>query len=218
MERIRVFLADDHKLFRDGIRSLLSSSDAFEVVGEASDGVQLLDQIFKTDSDILITDISMPGLSGIEVMKQILPEKSELKVLILSMYDNEDYVLDSIRAGAKGYLPKDVPAEELFLALKTIAEGKDYFSSTISDIVVKSIVHQARVQAGRSSKLPALTDREVEIVKLIAEGLLSKEIADKLNISIHTVDSHKANIMQKLKLKSSVDIVKYAIRHDLIKL
>ncbi|MBN2616540.1 MAG: response regulator transcription factor [Bacteroidales bacterium] len=218
MDKIRVFLADDHKLFRDGVRSLLSSSAEFEVVGEASDGLQLMRQISQADPDILITDISMPGLSGIEAVKQILSKKKELNVLILSMFDNEDYVLDSIRAGAKGYLPKDVPAEELFLALKTIAGGKEYFSSTISDIVVKSIIQQARIQSGRSPKLPALTDREVEIVKLIAEGFLSKEIADKLNISIHTVDTHKANIMQKLQLKSSVDIVKYAIRHDMIKL
>lgn len=218
MEKIRVFLADDHKLFRDGIRSLLSASNEFEIVGEASDGLQLVNNISKVDPDIIITDISMPGLNGIEAIKQILAEKKDLKVLILSMYDNEDYVLDSIRAGAKGYLPKDVPAEELCLALKTIAGGKEYFNSSISDIVVKSIVQQARVQSGRSVKLQSLTDREMEIVKLIAEGLLSKEIADKLSISIHTVDTHKTNIMQKLKLKSSVDIVKYAIRHDLIKL
>lgn len=218
MEKIRILLADDHKLFRDGIKSLLSASAEFEVVGEASDGNELLELLPKAEADVLITDISMPEISGIDVTKKMLADHQQVPVLILSMFDNEDYVLDSIRAGAKGYLPKDVPADELFIAIRTVASGKEYFSKSISDIVVKSIIQQTRIQSRRELKLPTLTERELEIVKLIAEGFLSKEIADKLNISIHTVDTHKTNILHKLKLKSSVDIVKYAIRHDLIRL
>lgn len=218
MEKIRIIIADDHKLFRDGIKSLLSSEAQFQVVAEASTGAELISLALKIESDLIITDIAMPDINGISAARKIFEILPELPILILSMHNSEEFILDAIRVGAKGYLPKDVSPDELITAINTIAQGNEYFSKSISEKVVKSFISQTRQKSGFKTVAPSLTDREIEIVKLIAEGFLNKEIADKLNISIRTVDTHKTNIQHKLKLKSSVEIAKYAIRHDLIKI
>ena len=218
MIQIKIIIADDHKLFRDGMKSLLSLRQEFNVIAESSTGEELVEKATKIEADIIITDISMPELSGIEASRKIIEVKPDIPILILSMYNSEEFVMDAIKAGAKGYLPKDVSPDELFKAITEIADGGEYFSKSVSEKVLKSFITQARIKSGQKPNLPTLTERELEIVKLVAEGLLNKEIADKLNISIRTVDTHKNNILQKLKLKSSVEIVKYAIRHDLIKL
>ena len=218
MKHIRIIIADDHKLFRDGIKALLSSKAEFKVIAEASTGKEFIDIATKISADILIADISMPEISGIKASQIIIETKPSIPILILSMYNSEEFIIDAIKAGVKGYLPKDVSSDELFKAVNIIADGGEYFSKSISEKVFKNFIIQARKQSGKRPNLPTLTERELEIVKLVAEGLLNKEIADKLSISIRTVDSHKNNILQKLNLKSSVEIVKYAIRHDLIKL
>jgi DNA-binding NarL/FixJ family response regulator len=218
MTQINILIADDHKLFRDGIKSLLLSHQEFNVVAEASTGEELIDIAMRMEADIIITDISMPGINGIEASRKIMELKPKTSTLILSMYNSEEFVMDAIKAGAKGYLPKDVAPDELFEAIIEIANGGEYFSKSISDKVFKSFISQTRMKSGKTPSLPTLTERELEVVKLVAEGYLNKEIADKLNISIRTVDTHKNNILQKLKLKSTVELVKYAIRHDLIKI
>lgn len=218
MEKIRIIIADDHKLFRDGIKSLLSSEEEFQVVAEASNGAELIEQALKIESDLILTDIAMPEVNGISAAKKINESIPDLPILILSMYNSEEFIMDAIRIGAKGYLPKDVSPDELFIAIREVHNGNEYFSHSISEKVMKSFINQTRQKSRIKSNTPSLTDREIEIVKLIAEGLLNKEIADKLNISIRTVDTHKTNIQHKLKLKSSVEIAKYAIRHDLIKI
>lgn len=160
----------------------------------------------------------MPEVNGITAAKKINESFPELPIIILSIYNSEDFILDAIRIGVKGYLPKDVSPNELFKAIKEVHNGNEYFSNSISEKVMKSFINQTRQKSKIKYNAESLTEREIEIVKLIAEGLLNKEIADKLNISIRTVDTHKTNIQHKLKLKSSVEIAKYAIRHDLIKI
>lgn len=218
MEKIKIILADDHRLFRDGVRSILSNQDHVEIIHEVSSGVELIESIKTHPCDIVISDISMPEINGIEAAQWIYDNKPEINVLILSMHINEAYIHKSMKAGVKGYLPKDVSKEELLLAIQTIYEGKEYFGQEISDLIFKSYVKETKMEAQGISAKVELTNRELEIVKLVAEGLLNKEISDQLKISIRTVDTHKANIIQKLKLKSSIDIVKYAIKNGIIEL
>lgn len=216
MEKIRIIIADDHKLFRDGLRMLMSSEDNIEIIAEASNGRELIEKAMEEEPDLILTDIAMPEINGITAAKEIKDINPKIPIIILSMYNSEDFIMDAIHIGAKGYLPKDVSPDELFMAINKVHQGEEYFSADISSKVMKSFINQTRIKSGRKTKLPTLTDREIEVVKLIAEGFLNKEIADKLNISIRTVDTHKTNILRKLKLKSSVEIAKYAIRHDLI--
>lgn len=218
MGKIRIIIADDHKLFRDGLRMLLSSEQEFEVVAEASNGNELISKSLEIEADLILTDIAMPEINGISASKKIKETFPALPIIILSMYNSEEFIMDAIKIGANGYLPKDVSPDELFAAIRKVFEGEEYFSIAISEKVMKSFISQTRIKAGQKTNMPSLTEREIEIVKLIAEGYLNKEIADKLHISIRTVDTHKTNIQHKLKLKSSVEIAKYAIRHDLIKI
>lgn len=218
MKKIKVVLADDHQLFRDGLKSILSNVDTIDIIQEVSSGKELINYLQNHYCDVVLTDISMPEITGIEAAKWINDNKPEIKVLILSMHINEAYILNSVKAGVKGYLPKDVSKEELLNAIKKVAGGEEYYANEISNILFKSYLNKTKLKAqGRSPKVE-LTQREHEIVKLVAEGFLNKEISDKLSISIRTVDTHKANIIHKLKLKSSIDIVKYAIKNGMIEI
>jgi DNA-binding NarL/FixJ family response regulator len=216
MEKIKIILTDDHQLFRDGIKSLLQTTQHIEIVGEASKGKELLELLKQSTPDILILDITLPDLSGIEITRQVSHDYPHLKVLILSMHNEDEFVINALKAGAKGYLPKDISKHELLEAIKTIYEGEEYFSKTISETFLKKFVQRTRM--GLHGENPILTPRETEIVKLVAEGLKNQQIADKLFISVRTVDAHKNNIMKKLNLKSNIDIVKFAIKYELIKL
>ena len=218
MEKIKILLADDHLLFRDGIKSLLNDVDNIEIIEEVANGKELLEKLITTSPDIIIADISMPSMSGIEATKIITKEYPDIKVLILSMHNDEEFILNSIKSGAKGYLPKDTGRDELLKAIYAISNGEEYYNKDISDTILKGIIKKAKSESKLLNKIPTLTNREIEIIKLVAEGFINKEIADKLFISIRTVDSHKNNIMQKLKLKSTVDLVKYAIKNNLIEL
>ncbi len=216
MEPIKIILADDHQLFRDGIKSLLSNIEDIAIIGEASEGKALLKMLTGKNPDIIILDITMPDISGVELTKIISDEYPLINVLILSMHNEEEFVINTLKAGAKGYLPKDISKSELLQAIYAINKGDEYFSKNISDTFLKKFIQRTKV--GLEGNNPILTPREIEIVKLVSEGLRNQEIANDLFISVRTVDAHKNNIMKKLKLKSTVDIVKFAIRNNLIKI
>jgi DNA-binding NarL/FixJ family response regulator len=219
MKKIKIILADDHQLFRDGIKSLLNLENFIDIIDEVSDGEELLKILNHHIPDIIICDISMPKKNGIEITKILKKKYPQIKILILSMYINKEFIIDAIEAGAQGYLPKDTSRDELLKAIKTIYDGQDYFNKDVAQIALNNFIKKSNIHTeNHTNSEKKLTPREIEIVKLVAEGLLNKEIADKLNISPRTVDNHKAHILQKLNLKSSIDIVKYAIKNELIKL
>lgn len=219
MANIKIMLVDDHQIVRDGIKALLESLDNVQVIGEASSVAELLVKLETSHPDIIVTDISMPDISGIELTKIINenPVYNGIKVLILSMFTNEDFIFNAIKAGAKGYLPKNTTRRELFDAVNTIYNGDEYFSESISNIILKSYIKKAQGDE-QADKKEALSVRETEILKHFAEGMANQEIADKLFISIRTVESHKNHIMQKLELKSTVDLIKFAIKNKIVEI
>ncbi|MEI7662588.1 MAG: response regulator transcription factor [Bacteroidota bacterium] len=219
MSKIRIFLVDDHQLVRDGIKALLLSDDNLTILGEASSGKECFEKIALESPDILILDISLPDTNGIEITRRITSEYPEIRVLILSMYTNEDFIFNSVKAGARGYLPKNTSREELLTAIRTIYEGDEFFADSISRIMLKSYVRKAKEDDTMPQRdtIP-LTAREIEILKLFAEGYINKEISDKLDISIRTVETHKNHIMKKLELKSTVELIKYAIRNKIVEI
>ncbi|MCX6252445.1 MAG: response regulator transcription factor [Bacteroidetes bacterium] len=219
MKKINIILVDDHRLVRDGIKSLLYGMNDIEIIGEADDGTDLFKKLPSLKPDLLIMDISLPGLSGIEITKLICQDYPEIKVLILSMYNSEEFIYNAIKAGARGYLPKNTSRNELLEAIYAIDSGEEFFSESVSKIMVKSYIKRAT----DDEKVPGkpdeiLTSRELEILKLYVEGNINKEISDKLEISIRTVETHKNHIMRKLGLKSTVEMVKFAIRNKIVEL
>jgi DNA-binding NarL/FixJ family response regulator len=219
MSKIRIFLVDDHQLVRDGIKALLVSAEDLTILGEASSGKECFEKIAVEAPDILILDISLPDTNGIEITKRITAEYPHTRVLILSMYTSEDFIFNSVKAGARGYLPKNTSREELLSAIHAIYEGEEFFSDSISRIMLKSYVRKAKEDdlATQGGPIP-LTTREIEILKLFAEGFINKEISDQLDISIRTVETHKNHIMKKLELKSTVELIKYAIRNKIVEI
>ena len=219
MKKINIVLVDDHRLVRDGIKSLLLGINDIEVIGEADDGTDLFDKLPSLKPDLLIMDISLPGLSGIEITKLICKDYPHIKVLILSMYNSEEFIFNAIKAGARGYLPKNTSRNELLEAIYAIDSGEEFFSESVSKIMVKSYVKRATDEDKPPEKPDEiLTSRELEILKLYVEGNINKEISDKLEISIRTVETHKNHIMRKLGLKSTVEMVKFAIRNKIVEL
>ena len=217
MSKIRIFLVDDHQLVRDGIKALLMSSENLTILGEAASGKECFEKIAVEPPDILILDISLPDTSGIDITKRVSVEYPETRVLILSMYTNEDFIFNSVKAGARGYLPKNTSREELLTAIQTIYQGEEFFADSISRIMLRSYVRKAKEDDTMPQRGPVpLTTREIEILKLFAEGFINKEISDKLDISIRTVETHKNHIMKKLELKSTVELIKYAIRNKIV--
>jgi DNA-binding NarL/FixJ family response regulator len=206
---IKLILADDHKLFREGVRSILENVDEIKIVDEVDDGRALISSLRTNQADLIVLDISMPGLSGIEACRMIHKEYPCIKVLILSMHSEESFVRSAIEAGASGYLPKEIDHNELVEAIQTLYNGGNYFSKDISSKLISSYLTKDKQH---------LTPREKEIIVLVCDGLSNKEIADKLSISVRTVDCHKNNILQKLGLKSSIDLVKYALKNELVSL
>jgi DNA-binding NarL/FixJ family response regulator len=215
---IKIILVDDHTLFRDGIKSLLKSEPDIRIIAELADGNELLKVIKGLDPDMIISDISMHGMNGIELTRIMTESFPGVHVLILSMHLEENYIVDCVRLGARGYLPKDIPPRELVKAIREIYAGGTYFSHEISNIGFKSYIRHTKMEEKKARLLENLTEREIEIIRLVTEGLMNKEISDRLNISVRTVDNHKSNIMKKLDLKSSVDIVKYAIKNEIVQL
>jgi DNA-binding NarL/FixJ family response regulator len=216
MDKIKIILVDDHQLVRDGIKALLSHNDDIMIIGEASDGKELFAMLETLAPDILIMDISLPGMSGIEITKTICIDRPEIKVLILSMYNNDEFIFNSLKAGAKGYLPKTTSRKEMLEAIYAINSGEVFFGESISKIMLKSYVKRATDDEKQEDKpSEQLTAREIEVMKLYVEGMINKEISDKLDISIRTVETHKNHIMRKLGLRSTVEMVKYAIKNKI---
>lgn len=216
MPSIKIILTEDHQLLRDGIKALIVS-DNIEIIGEASTGASLWKLMESTQPDIILMDISLPDISGIELTRTLSEQFPEVKVLILSMFTDESFINQAIKAGAKGYLHKNTTREEMLMAIDTVFSGNEFYSDNISKIILKSYIDKAK-KNGEENYNPheILSKREIEILKMFAEGFINKEIADRLFISIRTVESHKNHIMQKLNLKTQVELVKYAIRHNLI--
>lgn len=216
MSPIKIILTEDHQLLRDGIKALIASEN-IEIIGEASTGAGLWKLMEYTQPDIILMDISLPDISGIELTRTLSERYPEVKVLILSMFTDESFINQAIKAGAKGYLHKNTTREEMLIAIDTVYSGSEFYSDNISKIILKSFVDKAK-KNGEDFSNPheILSKREIEILKMFAEGFINKEIADRLFISIRTVESHKNHIMQKLNLKTQVELVKYAIRHNLI--
>jgi two-component system response regulator NreC len=214
-EKIAVLLCDDHTLFRDGIKAIFSDDSSVEVVGEAEDGRQAVSRARKLHPDVVLMDIAMPDLSGFEATRQILRADPKVKVLILTMYEEEEVITRCLNAGAAGYVLKDAPRSDLIHAIDTVFRGGQYLSSR----ALKKVVNQ-HVEAARSTATgyERLSDREREVLKLLADGLSLKEIAARLLLSTKTVDTHKTNMMRKLDLHDRSEVIKYAIQRNLIRL
>lgn len=220
MAKIKVMLVDDHQIILDGVKNMLTDEDDIEFVGCAANGRKALEMIQNKLPDIVISDISMPDMTGIELTQMISDMKIPTQVLILSMYNTEDYILNAIKAGAKGILPKqDTNKEMLLEAIRTIFGGDEYYAPSISKNIMKSYLSNAKKgTSSEHNKKYSLTLREKEILKLYVEGFSNNEVADKLNISIRTVETHKNNIMQKFEFKSTVEMIKFALKNNIVSL
>jgi DNA-binding NarL/FixJ family response regulator len=212
---IRILLADDHRILREGLRSLLAQQSDIVVVGEASDGETAVALARELRPDIVIMDVVMPGLGGVEATRQIRTGLRDTKVIGLSMHSDRRFVSEMLRAGALGYLVKDSAFEELNQAVRTVMQGRPYLSVAITGSLVEDFVRQACTQERQSTPLHMLTSREQEVLRLLADGKRVKEIAHFLNISVKTVESHRQNIMDKLEIHSTIELTRYALREGL---
>ena len=216
---IKIVLVDDHQIVRDGIRLLIENMADIEVVAELGNASELITMLKGIEPDLAIIDISMPDMSGIELTDYLSNHHPRLKVLILSMYTSEAFIFNSIKAGASGYLPKNTTRQELESAIRAIMAGGEYFGESISNVILKSYVKKAQEEDEPEEKgLKLLSGREREVLELFCAGKTNKEIAGELFISTRTVESHKSHIMQKLELKSTVDLVKFAIKSGILEI
>ncbi|SNR58974.1 response regulator transcription factor [Flavobacterium sp. ov086] len=215
---IRVVLADDHVFVRDGIKSLLENEANIEVVGEAIDGADALEVVATSKPDLLIVDIRMPNLTGIEVVEKLRSENNTVKIIMLSMHESEEYVLKSIKAGADGYLLKGSSKEEFLKALHTVAAGGKYFSGDISSILISQLTNSSNALEPKQnlSEEMMITKREKEILTLLLSGKGNKEIAEVLEISKRTAEVHRFNLMKKLKVKNLMELSNKATEYSLL--
>jgi DNA-binding NarL/FixJ family response regulator len=217
LKKIRIIIADDHTVVWSGLRTLLEQCTDFTVVGEAPDGQSALDLAKTKTPDVVILDISMPGMNGILAAERFRADHPEIGILILTIYDNEEYVNRLIHAGANGYVMKDAGRKELYDAVRAVGSGGTYFSPGISRIIVGEFVKHARTPNGTDGNgKPPLTRREGEILRLIAGGMTNPRIAEKLFLSIRTVNTHRVNLMRKLDIHDVAGLVRYAIQAGLI--
>jgi two-component system response regulator NreC len=215
VKQIRILLADDHTVMRRGLRLLLENQPGFIVVGEASDGRQAVEQAEATKPEVVVLDIAMPNLSGIEAAQRIIASLPHTAIVFLSMHSDEGYVLRALKAGAKGYLLKDSAEGDLIEAIKAVSEGKTFFSAEISRMLVEDYVREIRTR-GIEDSYELLTSREREILQLLAEGKSNKDIAALLNLSLYTVETHRRNLQDKLNLHSFAELILYAVRKRVI--
>ena len=210
---LRILLADDHQLFRDGLRTLLGQQADMEVVGEAIDGLSAVDAAGRLRPDILLMDISMSGLNGLEATRRILGGGSATRVIMLSMHADQRYVNEALRAGALGYVLKDSAIGELLAAIRTVARGQRYLSATLADRVIGDYINLAGERS--PSAFSTLSPRERQVLQLLAEGTSTKEMAAKLKVSVKTVETHRKQIMDRLDIHSVAELTKYAIREGI---
>ena len=211
MSKASVLLVEDHIVVRQGIKALLSDEPDLEIVGEADNGREALQAVMELQPNLVLMDISMPGLNGIEATRQIRQRHPEVKVIVLSMHANEEYVFQVLRAGASGYVLKQSDSSEVLTAIRAALAGGSFLSPPISRAVIDDYVRRAEAR-GEESDLDLLTSREREVLQLLAEGMSNREIADQLNISVKTVETHRSNMMNKLDVDSKTELTKYALR------
>lgn len=211
--KTKILLVDDHKILRDGIRSLVKEYDDIEVVGEAADGRTAIRLVNELSPDVVIMDISMPELNGIDATRKILADHPKVKIIALSMHYDKQFVSEIFKAGVSGYLIKDSAFDELEHAIHLVMEGKTYINPQIASLVVESLMsHSAPIQ---NKPFSLLTEREREVLQLISEGKSTKQIADDLNVSAKTIESHRRQVMGKLNIRNVAELTKYAIREGL---
>jgi DNA-binding NarL/FixJ family response regulator len=212
---VSILLADDHTLMRQGLRHILEGSDDLDIVAEASSGIEAVEAARQHKPDIAIVDVAMKELNGIEATAQILKHSPHTGVLMLSMYSDERYVLRAVKAGARGYLLKNSAGEELIQAIHTVQRGQAFFSPAVARVFQDSLARLQNTQ-GATDRFETLTDRERQVYQLLAEGNSNKEIANRLNLSLHTVETHRWRIMEKLDLHSTAELVLSAVRRGLV--
>lgn len=215
MPSIRILLADDHTMVRDGLRALLNGQSGLEIVAEAADGRECVELAERYAPNVVMMDIAMPKMNGIEAARRILASDPSAGVIILSMHQDESYVLQSLKAGAKGYLLKDSPREDIVEAIRSVAQGRAFLSRKVSRMLQEDHIEQLRSR-GLDDTYELLTDREREILHLLAEGRANKEVAGLLNISQTTVETHRGHILRKLSLHGTADLILYAVRKKII--
>jgi len=207
----RIVVADDHAIVREGLKQLLCAAGDLEVVGEAADGHEVIKAVREKDFDVLLLDMSMPGKSGIELIKQVKGEKPKLRILVLTMHEEHQYAIRAIRAGASGYLTKESASRQLLEALRKVASGGAFISSEVAEQLALGAMPDA-TRAPHES----LSDREFQIFRLIAAGKSISDIGEMLNLSVKTVSTHKANILQKMNMAGTAELIRYAINHRLV--
>jgi two-component system response regulator NreC len=215
MEKIRVFLVDDHTVVRQGLRRILESDEEIEIVGEAGDGRTAIDLVQKLRPHVVVMDVAMPELNGIEATRQIAKRVEGAKVLVLSMHGDDVYVRQALRAGARGYLLKDSEDLDLIKAVKAIRAGGSFFSPPVSKVVLSGYLGD-KIDGDAEDSVARLTDREREVLQLIAEGKTNKEVAHSLSVSVNTVETHRKHIMEKLDLHNTAELVRFAIRTKIV--
>jgi two-component system, NarL family, response regulator NreC len=215
MDPIRILLADDHTVVRDGLRALVEKQPDMAVVGEAADGRDTIRMAEEQSPDVIIMDIAMPNMNGIEATRRILASNPQTAVLILSMHQDESYVLRSLKAGARGYLLKDSVRSDVIEAIRAVVQGRSFLTRKVSRILQEDYVREME-RRGLEDSYELLTDREREILQLVVEGRTNKEVASMLNISLTTVETHRTHILQKLNLHSIPELILYAVRKGII--
>jgi len=214
-EKAKIVIAEDHTILRESLRALLSLQEDLDVVGEAEDGREAIRRVEELTPDLILMDLSMPKMNGVEAIREIRRRVPETKILTLTVHKAEEFVLEVLQAGADGYIPKDASSNELVMAIKSVLMGKRYLSPSVSKVVIEGYLESKRTFVS-STPWETLTKREREILKLIAEGHKNKEIADFLCISVKTVEKHRANLMKKLGLHSAAALTAYAMERRLV--
>ncbi len=212
---VKVFLADDHKMFRDGLKAQLDNVEDMVVVGEASDGREAIKMLEELKPDVAVLDVAMPMLNGIEATRNVLKSVPALKIVMLSMLADQMYVVEALKAGASGYLLKEESFDQLLEAINIVLSGKVFLSKSIEEVMMEDLVRQIR-NGDMEKNTDPLTDREREVLQLIAEGKTSREVAEILGVSVSTVDTHRKKIMDKLSIHNTAGLVKYAIKNKII--
>jgi two-component system response regulator NreC len=215
MKRIRILIADDHGIVRKGLRHQLEQHKEFDIVGEATEGREAVRMAEELAPDVVIMDIAMPNLNGIQATAQVVKKNPQIGVIILSMYSDETYLMRTLAVGARGYLLKESAEMDLDSAVRAVAQGKPFFSPAIANTLLQDYMRQLQ-QRGLQDSYDLLTEREKEVLQLLAEGKSNKDIASMLNLSTNTVETHRTRLMQKLNLHSSAEIVLYAVRKRII--
>lgn len=215
MEKIRTLLVDDHKIVRDGIKFILNSDKGIEVISEGSNGVEAIRFLEKNnDIDVILMDINMPELNGVDATEIIRKLYPKIRILALTMHTEESYILNMIKAGALGYVVKDTNADKLIYAVKTVASGKNYYSNSVTSTIVNHLIHKPN-QSDKDIK-PTLSTREIEVIKLVAKGLTNNKIGESLKIGSRTVESHRRNVLKKLDLKNTAELINYVYRENIV--